>query len=113
MKGGDDLRQELLASQLVRQFKAIFDEARLPLWLRPYEILVTGSNSGMQVVGIRCMCEAGVGTLSQALFKVRRMFWIGRCGVCHTPYIQLSIFARAWIDFSSRSSVLVVFKTAV
>ncbi|KYF38434.1 putative phosphatidylinositol 4-kinase, partial [Toxoplasma gondii ARI] len=70
VKGGDDLRQELLASQLVRQFKAIFDEARLPLWLRPYEILVTGSNSGMQVVGIRCMCEAGVGTLSQALFKV-------------------------------------------
>ncbi|RQX68925.1 1-phosphatidylinositol 4-kinase, partial [Toxoplasma gondii CAST] len=37
VKGGDDLRQELLASQLVRQFKAIFDEARLPLWLRPYE----------------------------------------------------------------------------
>lgn len=46
VKGGDDLRQELLASQLVQQFKAIFDEARLPLWLRPYEILVTGSNSG-------------------------------------------------------------------
>ncbi|KAL8436932.1 hypothetical protein ACSSS7_001357 [Eimeria intestinalis] len=47
IKGGDDLRQELLASQLVRQFKAIFEEARLPLWLRPYEILVTGSNSGI------------------------------------------------------------------
>ncbi|OEH73842.1 phosphatidylinositol 4-kinase family protein [Cyclospora cayetanensis] len=47
VKGGDDLRQELLASQLVRQFKAIFEEARLPLWLRPYEILVTGSNSGI------------------------------------------------------------------
>lgn len=47
VKGGDDLRQELLAGQLVRQFKAIFDEARLPLWLRPYEILVTGSSSGM------------------------------------------------------------------
>lgn len=46
VKGGDDLRQELLAGQLVRQFKAIFDEARLPLWLRPYEILVTGSSSG-------------------------------------------------------------------
>ncbi|CBZ50384.1 predicted CDS Pa_1_14030, related [Neospora caninum Liverpool] len=47
MKSGDDWRQELLASQLVRQFKAISDEARLPLWLRPYEILVTGSNSGV------------------------------------------------------------------
>ncbi|CRG97874.1 phosphatidylinositol 4-kinase, putative [Plasmodium gallinaceum] len=47
VKGGDDLRQELLASQLIRQFKIIFDNAGLPLWLRPYEILVTGSNSGI------------------------------------------------------------------
>lgn len=47
VKGGDDVRQELLASQLTRQLKAIFDEAKLPLWLRPYEILVTGSHSGI------------------------------------------------------------------
>lgn len=47
VKGNDDVRQELLASQLVRQFKAIFDEANLKLWLRPYEILVTGSHSGI------------------------------------------------------------------
>eukprot|EP01054_Gregarina_sp_Poly1_P000219 Gregarina_sp_Poly_1__218@NODE_1050_length_5233_cov_176_655052_g730_i0_p1_GENE_NODE_1050_length_5233_cov_176_655052_g730_i0NODE_1050_length_5233_cov_176_655052_g730_i0_p1_ORF_typecomplete_len1227_score214_89PI3_PI4_kinase/PF00454_27/1_4e41PI3Ka/PF00613_20/5_5e10PI3Ka/PF00613_20/2_1e03Ribosom_S30AE_C/PF16321_5/26Ribosom_S30AE_C/PF16321_5/48TF_Zn_Ribbon/PF08271_12/43TF_Zn_Ribbon/PF08271_12/14_NODE_1050_length_5233_cov_176_655052_g730_i0593739 len=47
VKGGDDLRQELLASQLVLQFKAIFDEAKLPLYLRPYEILVTGAHSGI------------------------------------------------------------------
>ncbi|SCN60942.1 phosphatidylinositol 4-kinase, putative [Plasmodium chabaudi chabaudi] len=47
VKGGDDLRQELLASQLIKQFKVIFDNAGLPLWLRPYEILVTGSNSGI------------------------------------------------------------------
>ncbi|CAD2087446.1 phosphatidylinositol 4-kinase, putative [Plasmodium vinckei brucechwatti] len=47
VKGGDDLRQELLASQLIKQFKIIFDNAGLPLWLRPYEILVTGSNSGI------------------------------------------------------------------
>ncbi|KYK62521.1 phosphatidylinositol 3- and 4-kinase, partial [Toxoplasma gondii TgCatPRC2] len=58
VKGGDDLRQELLASQLVRQFKAIFDEARLPLWLRPYEILVTGSNSGvMEFVPDTCSVD--------------------------------------------------------
>ncbi|CBZ49710.1 hypothetical protein NCLIV_001980 [Neospora caninum Liverpool] len=59
VKGGDDLRQELLASQLVRQFKAIFDEARLPLWLRPYEILVTGSNS-VRVAGAGMRLGAGV-----------------------------------------------------
>lgn len=47
IKGGDDLRQELLASQLIKQFKIIFENAGLPLWLRPYEILVTGSNSGI------------------------------------------------------------------
>lgn len=47
VKGGDDLRQELLASQLIRQFKVIFENAGLPLWLRPYEILVTGANSGI------------------------------------------------------------------
>lgn len=47
VKGGDDLRQELLASQLMRMFKSIFEKAALPLWLRPYEILVTGSHSGI------------------------------------------------------------------
>jgi len=47
VKGGDDLRQELLACQLISQFKHIFDEARLPLWLRPYDILPTSSTSGI------------------------------------------------------------------
>lgn len=49
VKGGDDVRQEMLASQLIRQFKCIFTEACLPLYLRPYEILVTGANSGIMV----------------------------------------------------------------
>eukprot|EP00919_Chromeraceae_sp_WS-2016_P005273 GHVR01012448.1.p1 GENE.GHVR01012448.1~~GHVR01012448.1.p1 ORF type:complete len:255 (-),score=39.52 GHVR01012448.1:99-863(-) len=47
VKGGEDLRQELLCSQVVRQFKSIWDEARLPLWLMPYDILVTGADSGL------------------------------------------------------------------
>eukprot|EP00439_Symbiodinium_sp_Y106_P060131 s2770_g8.t2 len=34
VKGGDDLRQELLASQIIEQFSAIFQEAGLPLWLK-------------------------------------------------------------------------------
>jgi phosphatidylinositol 4-kinase len=47
VKGGDDVRQEVLAGQLVSMFSKIFHEARLPLWLRPYEVVVTSGNSGL------------------------------------------------------------------
>ncbi|EGR34193.1 phosphatidylinositol 4-kinase, putative [Ichthyophthirius multifiliis] len=46
-KGGDDLRQELLAMQLICKFQAIFQKAGLPLWLRPYEIIATSASSGI------------------------------------------------------------------
>lgn len=35
--------QEVLALQLIRTFGEIFAEASLPLWVRPYEILVTSN----------------------------------------------------------------------
>ncbi|GKV21662.1 hypothetical protein SLEP1_g31619 [Rubroshorea leprosula] len=41
VKSGDDCRQEHLAVQLISHFYDIFQEAGLPLWLRPYEVLVT------------------------------------------------------------------------
>lgn len=47
VKGADDLRQELLAAQVIKQFISIFAEARLPLWLKDIEVLVTSSNSGI------------------------------------------------------------------
>jgi len=47
VKGGDDLRQELLASQVIRLFAAIFREAGLPLWLYEAEVLVVNSTSGL------------------------------------------------------------------
>ncbi|KAF4738511.1 Phosphatidylinositol 4-kinase beta [Perkinsus olseni] len=47
VKGGDDVRQEVLAGQLVRVLQSIFDEARLPLWLKPYETIVVDANSGL------------------------------------------------------------------
>lgn len=47
MKYGDDLRQEQLASQLLMTFKRVWDDAKLPLWLNTYEILVTSANSGI------------------------------------------------------------------
>ncbi|KAI3664959.1 hypothetical protein L6452_43574 [Arctium lappa] len=43
VKSGDDCRQEHLAVQLISHFYDIFQEAGLPLWLRPYEVLVTSS----------------------------------------------------------------------
>lgn len=47
IKGGDDLRQELIAMQLIIKFKQFFDEADLKLYLRPYDIMVTSPNSGI------------------------------------------------------------------
>lgn len=47
VKSGEDLRQELLAQQLVSQFKLIFEEARLPLHVRPFRVVVTGADSGL------------------------------------------------------------------
>jgi len=47
VKFGDDLRQEQLALQLVTQFHKIFKEANIPIYLRPYSILITSSQSGL------------------------------------------------------------------
>ncbi len=46
-KGGDDCRQEALAMQLIILFDDIFRQARLPLKLRPYNVLVTSATSGL------------------------------------------------------------------
>lgn len=37
VKCGDDLRQELLASQLLSMLQKIWQDERLPLWVRPYK----------------------------------------------------------------------------
>jgi len=47
VKAGDDCRQELMALQLLQQFKNIFMEAGLPLYIRDYAVLVTSSESGL------------------------------------------------------------------
>ena len=46
-KANDDLRQELLAIQLIRKFDMIFKKAEINLKLYPYEILVTSRKSGL------------------------------------------------------------------
>lgn len=46
-KSNDDLRQELLALQLIKKFKMIFEDAGIRANIFPYEILITSKNSGM------------------------------------------------------------------
>ena len=47
VKQGCDLRQEQFAIQLISQFDQIFKSYKVPIWLMPYEIICTGSNSGL------------------------------------------------------------------
>ncbi|KAL4579805.1 hypothetical protein LXL04_015971 [Taraxacum kok-saghyz] len=52
VKSGDDCRQEHLAVQLISHFydllvSDVFQKAGLPLWLRPYEVLVTSSYTAL------------------------------------------------------------------
>ncbi|KAG8248820.1 Phosphatidylinositol 4-kinase beta [Homalodisca vitripennis] len=47
VKCGDDLRQELLASQLLIMLQRIWEAERVPLWVHPYRILVLSDDSGL------------------------------------------------------------------
>lgn len=47
VKCGDDLRQELMAYQLLSALQKIWEQERVPLWVRPYKILVTSADSGL------------------------------------------------------------------
>lgn len=46
-KGGDDLRQEVLAMQFITAFDRIFRAAKLPLFLKPYSVVITSVDSGL------------------------------------------------------------------
>ncbi|ETO59450.1 Atypical/PI3K/PI4K protein kinase [Phytophthora nicotianae P1976] len=47
VKSNDDLRQEVLCQQIIRQLQDIFHSANLPLRLLPYEIIATSASTGM------------------------------------------------------------------
>ncbi|OQS03164.1 phosphatidylinositol kinase (PIK-J), partial [Thraustotheca clavata] len=47
VKSNDDLRQEQFASQLIRQFYQVFREAKLPVFLRPYDVIATSPTAGL------------------------------------------------------------------
>lgn len=46
VKAGDDLRQEQLAIQLISQFKKIFDEEGVNVFLRPFTVMSVSSEAG-------------------------------------------------------------------
>lgn len=46
VKGGDDLRQEIISMQLMKKFSEIFEKEHVGCYLRPYEIVVTSHDSG-------------------------------------------------------------------
>uniref|UniRef100_A0A1I8MFP5 Phosphatidylinositol 4-kinase beta n=2 Tax=Musca domestica TaxID=7370 RepID=A0A1I8MFP5_MUSDO len=47
VKCGDDLRQELMATQLLQMFKIIWQEEHVDLWVRPYKIVCLSNDSGL------------------------------------------------------------------
>eukprot|EP01017_Pseudomicrothorax_dubius_P005605 TRINITY_DN11444_c0_g1_i3.p1 TRINITY_DN11444_c0_g1~~TRINITY_DN11444_c0_g1_i3.p1 ORF type:complete len:776 (+),score=169.98 TRINITY_DN11444_c0_g1_i3:66-2393(+) len=54
LKGDDDLRQEALAMAIIAEIASILRNANLSMWLKPYEILVTGPDSGI----LECVTDA-------------------------------------------------------
>ncbi|CAN8070414.1 unnamed protein product [Agarophyton chilense] len=46
VKAGDDLRQEQLAIQLISQFKKIFDEEGVDVFLKPFTVMSVSSEAG-------------------------------------------------------------------
>uniref|UniRef100_M4BMQ8 1-phosphatidylinositol 4-kinase n=1 Tax=Hyaloperonospora arabidopsidis (strain Emoy2) TaxID=559515 RepID=M4BMQ8_HYAAE len=47
VKSDDDLRQEQLALQLIRQFAKVFEEFKVPVFIRPYDVIAISATSGL------------------------------------------------------------------
>jgi hypothetical protein len=47
VKAGDDCRQEAFAMQLIETFKEVYTRAHLPLYLRPFRVLVLSADCGL------------------------------------------------------------------
>lgn len=67
VKSGDDILKEMLAMQLIRQFKNIFDLEKVDIKLRPYRILATSANEGL----IECIIDAAsIDSLKKSLLHL-------------------------------------------
>ncbi|CAB1334711.1 unnamed protein product [Coregonus sp. 'balchen'] len=84
VKCGDDLRQELLASQVLQQL-----QERVPIWIKPYKILVISSDSGMIepiVNAVSIHQEHGTHT-TEAFLTAQRNFVQSCAGYCLICYL--------------------------
>jgi phosphatidylinositol 4-kinase len=61
---GDDIRQDVLAIQVLTLLRQAFRRAALPLYLRPYGCLPTGYECGIIEVVPNCRSRASLGELS-------------------------------------------------
>lgn len=72
VKGHDDLRQELLAMQIIKRCKDILNDANVNIYLRPYEILIVSDNSGI----IECVPDAvSLHSVKKSSKKSRNLVW--------------------------------------
>jgi phosphatidylinositol 4-kinase len=63
-KVGDDIRQDVLAIQVITLLRDAFERAGLGLYLRPYGCLPTGYECGIIEVVPNCKSRAALGELS-------------------------------------------------
>ena len=52
------VRQEVCVLHLIQLCGAIFRQARLPLWLRPYSIISTSATTGLIEVRVGPCCDS-------------------------------------------------------
>lgn len=97
IKCGDDLRQEMMVYQVLETLKSIWEQERVPLWLKPYAILSTSPDSGIiepilnsiSLHQIKKHCqislleyfvrEFGGGSMSSELFLTARNNFVQSC----------------------------------
>ncbi|KAF7363461.1 Phosphatidylinositol 4-kinase [Mycena sanguinolenta] len=98
VKTGADLRQEQLATQLIREFKRIWEEENCACWVRYFRILITGASSGLvetitDAVSIHSIkkegiCPATYGDPSSAKFaRAQRNFATSLAGYSVVTYL--------------------------
>jgi phosphatidylinositol 4-kinase len=77
-KVGDDVRQDVLALQVVKLLKDAFVRSGLDLYLCPYGCLPTGYERGVIEVVPKTKSRAGLGEMNDAglheIFKVRDIY---------------------------------------
>ena len=77
VKAADDLRQELIAMQLIQKFEQIWKEAGLSLRVRSYDILVTSDDSGI----IECVVDTySIDGVKKKAKKYLRQFFLDTYG---------------------------------